>query len=122
MFVLLTYDISASLFAPARHPTPISLQPLAPSNYDKGNENLDDDDSGVETEQEWLDESHLTELSQRFPQASMSEAMIIEVCSVLEVFFLTQTLRFLFLIEAIVAELICGSFSKCGTWYFILSC
>jgi len=56
--------ISASLFAPAPHPTPIPCQ-LSPLDSDKENNDLDD--SGIETEPESLDESQLTELAQRFP-------------------------------------------------------
>ena len=80
-FVLPTADfekISASLFAPAPHPTPIPVQLVAPSNVDKVNDNLDDDDSGADTDQEWLDESHFTELALRFP-SNVSEALAIEV-------------------------------------------
>ena len=64
--------------SPASCPTPIPAQCLPPSDSGKDNDNPDDDDSGLETEQEWLDESELTELARKFP-SKMSEAMAIEV-------------------------------------------
>jgi len=70
--------VSASLWAPTPHPTPIPIPPLAPSNANKENDNLDSDDSRADTEQEWLDESHFTELNLRF-SSSVSEVMAIEV-------------------------------------------
>ena len=79
--------ISASLWAPTHHPTPIPVQPLAVSNPDKENDNLDADDSGEDTKQEWLDESHFTELTLRFP-SSVSEAMAIEVHQLFFFFYL----------------------------------
>ena len=78
--------LSASLFAPAHHATPIPVQlahlfpvqNLDPALADGENDDIDSDDS-VETEREWIDEAQLTELTQRFPSC-VSEAMAIEVC------------------------------------------
>jgi len=117
-FVFDTTDLekfSASLWAPTPHPTPIPVPPLAPSNANKENDNLDGDDSGADTEQEWLDESHFTELNLRFP-SSVSEAMAIEVH---QFFFFSLRLTDVF-VEAIVAGFICGCFSQCRTRYPIL--
>ena len=50
--------ISASLFAPAFHPSPLRLPPFDPSN---SNSNLNGEDSETETEKEWFDESQPTE-------------------------------------------------------------
>jgi len=86
--------ISASLFAPAPHPTPIlrrlsdvaAVRSVTPLDSDD-----DLDDSGVETEPESLDESQLTELAQRFP-SNVWGAVAIEVR-----FFLFFVFFFVFL-------------------------
>ena len=76
--------ISASLFAPTRHPTlipvgpPFAVQRLDSARTEKENNDTDSDDSGVETKKEWIDKDQLTELAQRFP-SKVSEVMIIEV-------------------------------------------
>jgi hypothetical protein len=75
--------------APARHATPIPVQSIRPSglsarhlasacNDDEGDD-TNSDDSGAETEKEWLDEAQLTVLASRFP-SNVSEAMAAEVC------------------------------------------
>ena len=45
---------SASLFAPAFHPSPLCLPPFGPSD---SNSNLNGEDSEAETEKDWFDES-----------------------------------------------------------------
>ncbi len=72
-------NFSASLFAPTPQPSPIPLR-LAPSNSTEEIDDFDSNDSGVETEPEFLNEAQLTELAQRFPSNSnMPEAVAIEV-------------------------------------------
>lgn len=67
---------------------------------DKENGNIDSDDSGVETEKEWLDDSQLVEFAQRFPTNAL-EALAFEVCPLF--FFGLETYDYF--IEAIVAGL-----------------
>jgi hypothetical protein len=83
---LTSEKFSASAVAPAHHAAPIPvqrahplpLQHLASALTGNGGNDTDSDDSGAETEKEWIDESQLTELALRFP-SNASEAMAIEV-------------------------------------------
>lgn len=100
---------SASLFAPAFHPTPALLPPFSGPSRSNNNNNLDDDDSRVESEHEWLDESQFT---QKVP-SNVSEVAAIEVHHFLFFFlsfFFTPTF---FFVEAIVAGFACSSFHWC---------
>lgn len=101
---------SASSVVPTRRAAPVPVQrvhPLPHQHFDSaltgdGGNNADSDDSGAETEKEWLDESDLAKLALRFPD-NVSEAMAIEVRNdFFFSFFLTSGL-YRTSIEAVVA-------------------
>ena len=113
--------ISASLFAPALHPTPIPLPPFGPSSSNLDNNN---DGSGAETEHdELLDEP---QFSQRVP-SNVSGANTIEVRLFSFLFFFSFFSLHIISVEAIVAGFgftwagfACGCFSQCGSQHLIL--
>lgn len=100
--------ISASLFAPALHPTPVAIPPFSRSDSDN---NLDDNDSAVETEHEWFDESLFAGLSQDV-SSNTTEVIAIDVRLFYFFFFLFSLRVF---VEAIVAGFgfACSCFSQC---------
>ena len=89
---------SASLFAPAFHPSPLRLPPFGPSD---SNSNLNSEDSEAETEKDWFDESQPTE-----PTQGVRSNMSIDEVRVLHLFFFLTHF-----VETIVAGFACGCFS-----------
>jgi hypothetical protein len=102
---------------PARHPMPVPTQLQAPSNSGKDSNDLDGDDSGVETEREWFEESQLTEVAQRF-SSKTSAAMATKV----RLFFFFSLRLIHVFIEASVVGFVGSCFHKCNPCCPVLLC